>query len=301
LTTAPSAIDLAPKPLRGAARLAMSWMTRDLQYATRRADAILGVTDEFVQWGLHAAEREASDSDRAFAMAYAARMPAAADLARADEWWDARGISAAEGRFIVCFFGTLGWMFDFDTVLAAATRLASAAPEVTFVICGAGERLEALRQRAAGLRNVVLPGRVGAAEVHSLMRRASAGLAPYRPFRNFHDNLPNKPVEYLSAGLPVVATRLGVLARLLADHQCGLSYDHGDDCGLADAIQTLSRNAPVQSAMAQRAEALYREEFVAERVYDRMAVHLETLAALYEDGRRRPGGVGADTLVHSGR
>jgi glycosyltransferase involved in cell wall biosynthesis len=126
---------------------------------------------------------------------------------------------------------------------------------------------------------VILPGRVGASEIWSLMRWSSAGLAPYRPFRNFEDNLPNKPIEYLAAGLPVLASRLNVLAALLRDRGCGISYEHSDDGALAGAVEELSRNHARRHAMAERAEALYRGQFVAERVYDEMATHLETLAA----------------------
>jgi glycosyltransferase involved in cell wall biosynthesis len=281
------AIDLAPSILRGAARRMLWWMTREVQYATRRASAIVGLTDEFVQWGLAAAQRTATNGDRAFPMGYSSRVPATVELLRAETTWDDRGLRGHAGQFIVCFFGTLGRMFDFDTVVTAATRLRRTAPEVTLVICGAGERLAALRQRARALDNMVLPGHVGAAEVYALMRRSSAGLAPYRPLRNFHDNLPNKPIEYLSAGLPIIASRLDVLGRLIKDHGCGISYDHGDDRGLENAVLELVRNPAGRIGMAGRAATLFRQKFLAERVYDDMAAHLEGLA------RSHTGAVGA--------
>lgn len=270
--------DVVPSPLRGMARAGLHWMTRELQHATRGATAILGVTDEFVQWGLTAACRTATPLDRSFVMAYSGRTPDAGDLARAEEWWHGQGI-ADPGRFIICFFGTIGWMFDFDTVLRAAARLADIAPHVLFVICGSGERLDGVRARAARLPNVLLPGRVGPAEIAALMRRSSAGLAPYRPLRNFQDNLPNKPIEYLSAGLPIVASRLNVLSRVIDEHECGLSYDHGDDEGLADAVRHLASHDVRRREMAVRAEHLYAREYVAEREYGRMADHLEGIAA----------------------
>ena len=271
-------LDVLPALLRPAGRVGLHWMTRELRHSTRQATAILGVTDEFVQWGLTAARRTATSLDRSFAMAYSGRTPDAVDLARADEWWRGQGI-ADSNRFIVCFFGTIGWMFDFDTVIRAAARLADAAPHVLFVICGSGERLAGLKASAAHLPNVLLPGRVGPAEMTALMRRSAVGLAPYRPLRNFQDNLPNKPIEYLSAGLPIVASRLNVLSRVLDEHRCGLSYEHGDDQGLANAVRQLSSDEEPRREMSLRAERLYAREYVAEREYDRMASHLERIAA----------------------
>ena len=272
-------VDFAPRAVRGLAQGALHWMTRQLRYSTQRATALLGVTDEFVQWGLHSAQRDWRPVDRAFSMAYTGRAPSPSELERAHRAWRERGIEDGSHQFLVCFFGTLGWMFDFDTVVRAAAHLRDAAPHIRFVICGAGDRLEYLRRAASDLPNILLPGRVDASEIWWLLRRSSVGLAPYRPFGNFQHNLPNKPIEYLSAGVPIVASRLEVLARLLQKHQCGISYDPGDAQGLAQALVELSQHDDRRLSMSRRAETLYRGHFVAERVYDDMAAHLEQLAA----------------------
>jgi glycosyltransferase involved in cell wall biosynthesis len=271
--------DMLPAPARVAGRWAGRWMERQLQRATAGATAILGVTDEFVHWGLNAAGRDASERDRAFPMGYSVEPPDDSALQRAAESWRARGIDASSPRAIICFFGTLGWMFDFETVLEAAARLRTVAPTVTIVICGGGGSLDALRRRANGLPNVILPGRVDAAEVRYLMRQSMAGLAPYRPYRNFDENLPNKPIEYLAGGLPIVGCRLRVLTALVEEHGCGLTYAHGDVDGLVDAIVRLAGDPELRASMAKRATRLYRDRFVAERVYDGMAAHLERLAS----------------------
>lgn len=269
--------DFVPSTLRPIARRAMPWMTWQLRRATSGAAAILGVTDEFVAWGLTAAGRPATDRDRAFAMGYSAREPSADALRDAKRFWDDRGLDAASGRAPICFFGTLGWMFDFDTVLKAAERLATAAPEVVLVLCGDGENRLALERQARGLRNVLTPGRVGPPEIWDLMRRSVAGLAPYRPYRNFEDNLPNKPIEYLSAGLPIVGAESRVLKQLLEAHNCGITYAHGSVEDLVRAVVSLTSDPALRSAMSRRAAGLYAERFVAERVYDQMAAHLERL------------------------
>jgi len=271
--------DMLPPMARPLFKLATRQMTRQLERAARGATALLGVTDEFVGWGLEAAGRSRNKMDRAFPMAYSSTAPDAEALEKARAFWAARGIDERTKRPIVCFFGTLGWMFDFNTVLDAASRIAEGSSEILFVICGDGNRAAALRQRAAQMPNVLMPGRVGAAEVWWLMRRSIAGLAPYRPFRNFDDNLPNKPIEYLSAGLPIVACRLKVLSRLVEQHHCGLTYAHGDDAALANALVSLSKDPAMRERMSRAGERLYNERFVAERVYEDMSGHIEALAA----------------------
>ncbi len=212
-------------------------------------------------------------------MGYSAQAPDDDRLREARDFWAGHGLADGRPRSIVCFFGTLGWMFDFDTVLEAATRLQTSAPEVVFVICGSNG-VEVLRRRAGGLTNVLLPGHVGGPEIWDLMRRSTAGLAPYRSFRNFEDNLPNKPIEYLSASLPIVAGELRVLGRLIHEHACGLTYAQGDVDGLVDAVVQVARNPSLQASMSQRAGRLYTSRFVAEQVYGDMAAHMEALAAV---------------------
>lgn len=270
--------DLVPGVVRPIARHMVPWMTAQLRRSTAGAAAILGVTDAFVDWGAAAGGRARTVHDRAFPMGYSERVPPDHEVRRAAEFWDGHGIPATGSRPVVCFFGTFGWMFDFETVLKAAAMLNQPGTGARFVLCGGGERLEQLRQAAAGLDNVLFPGFVGPAEIWTLMRRSVAGLAPYRDFRNFDDNLPNKPIEYLSAGLPVVASQVRVLTSLIDEHECGLTYAHGDAAALASALRAIGENPVRQQAMATRARALFERRYVAERVYGEMAGHLELLA-----------------------
>jgi glycosyltransferase involved in cell wall biosynthesis len=268
--------DLVPAPLRGVTTFAATWMQRELARAARGATAILGVTDEFVDWAAAAGARARTNLDRAFPMGYSVERPEDGEIASARDLWRSRGVDGDE-RPTVCFFGTLGWMFDFDTVVAAARLVRASGARIQFVICGANG-LDAMKHKAAGLDNIVLPGHVGAAEIWTLMRMSIAGLAPYRALSNFEDNLPNKPIEYLSAGLPVVASDLRLLGGLLRAEACGLTYAHGDADALAAVIRILVEDPSRRREMSFRAAQLFAERFTAERVYSAMSAHLEGLA-----------------------
>ena len=71
--------------------------------------------------------------------------------------------------------------------------------------------------------NVVRPGWIDSDRMSWLLRRTTVGLAPYRSQPDFEANYPNKIVEYLAWGLPVVTTlHRGVTADLLTTHGCGI-------------------------------------------------------------------------------
>ena len=114
---------------------------------------------------------------------------------------------------------------------------------------------------------------------HSIPRRPNT--------ENFRMNFPNKPIEYLSAGLPVVATMGGVLREKIVDPGAGISVPPGNPQALASAVVDLVRDKERHARMSEVARQLYRTEYVAEVVYRKMIAHLEEIAK--EAARQRAG------------
>jgi len=270
-------VHMAPGPLQPVAEVALSGMRRQARRACAAADAILGVTDAYVDWGVRHAGRPRTDKDRAFAMGYSAKAPPPEAIADAEARWDALGVRN-DGTPRVCFFGTLGRQFDLRTAVRAAAILERQGRRCQWVVCGSGEALDGLRKEAAGLTSVLLPGWVGHADVYVLLRRSTAGLAPYRDVPHFRLNVPNKPAEYLSAELPILCGVGGALQQLVRDSGCGICYRAGSPESLAGAVRRLSEDSAVASSMRQASRRLFEERFVAERVYAEMADHLERLS-----------------------
>jgi glycosyltransferase involved in cell wall biosynthesis len=153
---------------------------------------------------------------------------------------------------------------------------------VRFVLCGTGPDSEKYSRQAQARPNVLMPGWVNAAQIWTLARMSMAGLAPYVSSDNFVRNLPNKPIEYLSAGLPIVSSLQGVLARLLAEQHCGFTYRNGDVEQLAGAIARLRDDSQLWAQMSANALRIYRERFVAENVYREMQDYLAEISAVHD-------------------
>lgn len=269
-------LELAPGPLRPVMKLFLSRMYSEAAEACAGASAILGVTDEYVRWGLEKAGRPRGDMDRSFPFGYEKRTLSGEEAAAAQKALLDKGVGPY-GGMTVCFFGTLGRQFDIDTVLSAARMLGQKKAAVRFVFCGTGDRLDDYRSRAVGLPNCVFPGWIGGAEIAELMKNSSVGLAPYRESDNFRWNVPNKIGEYLSGGLPVaLSLRSGVARDLLLQSGCCLAYD-GDAEKLAVALSSLVSDKRSLQSMRSAAERLFLSSFEASAVYGAMAGHLERL------------------------
>lgn len=249
--------------------LALAPLRRSAARAIRGAAAVVGLTDEYVDWAMRLAGRERGPWDVAIPVTCPdPEVPVAGQRADAERFWREQGVDPSR-HWIVCFLGTLGRQFDFAPVLEAAADLAGRAPEVRFVICGVGEGLKPLRAQAAGLANVVLPGWVDGGPRRLLLSVARAGLGPYRPLDNFVRNLPNKPVEYFAHGLPVLYPLDGVLHRICAGAGAGIRYG-GAGPHLASVIEELRADPAHLADLSAAALRLHRERFRREVVTERM-------------------------------
>jgi len=254
-------------------------MFRSLKEACAAATAITGMTPGVVDWALRYAGRPKTALDRDFPFGYTDEPPPEAELRTAAEFWARQGIREETGEFIVSFFGTLGRQFELDAVIEAARSLGDHPGRFRFVLCGDGDRLGHYKERAAGCPNVLFPGWVGRPEIWTLLRLSSVGLAPYRSTEDFRLSLPNKSIEYLSAGLPIVTSLKGALENLVTAHDCGVVYENGSAESLAEALTQLQRFPEAVVRMRENATALFAGRFRAEAVYGEMADYLEQIAA----------------------
>ena len=272
-------LDSALKSLRPLARLALAPMFRTARKAFMGASAITGVTAEFVDWGLRRSGRGCDQFDRAFSMAYFSSIPTKQEIATAERFWSKHNLRDKNGNFIVCFFGTFGRQFDLNTVIEAARKLNDSEARIRFVLCGSGDNLNKYKHLAKGCKNILFPGWVGQPEIWTLMRMASVGLAPYISTNNFMLNIANKPIEYMSAGLPIISSSKGALEKLLSTHDCGITYQNGDADALAAILHDLHENRQRLQKLSDNALALFKDRFMAEKVYGEMSRYLERIVA----------------------
>jgi len=265
----------APAALRPLVRLAFSRYFSATRRALRDADALIAVSDGYLDWGLARAGRARRSLDRVFPLAYSLPEVTAESRAAGLEMLHRYGV---DERSIVCLFaGTMGRTYDFAPVLECARRFSrDGLRRFHFLFCGDGERAPHWRGAAEGLPNVSFTGWLDQSHLRAALSAAHIGLAAYAPAAP--QGLPNKVIEYLAAGLPVLSSLTGETARLLADAQCGLTYDAGDASSLANALLSL-QSPDARQPLAMNARRTFEARFRAETVYARLADHLESVAA----------------------
>lgn len=258
--------EILPAPLRPLAPLAFYPLERAARQTLARAAAVSGMTESALNWALGKAGRNRRRGDFWFPFSYA----------RQQAPIEAKPRLPGEGGLRVCFLGTLSKRSNLEVLVNAFNLLAQRGVAARLTICGTGEAEQDLRARAAGLGNVDFLGWLGADDLNSVMRQSDFGALPYvRP--DFHLSIPNKCIEYLAGGLPVLSCTEGEVKALIQARGCGI-WTAADSDDMARAIGDLAAEPERVSALKSSAAAVFDDTFEQEIVFGKALKALEQLA-----------------------
>lgn len=270
-------LDAVPATLRPLLRVILWPYFHMARRAMRDATGLSAMSNGFLGWALEFAGRALTDMDGIFPLTSPLGQVSASQLEVARRWWDDQGI-LDNGRARACFVGSHSPAFDFKPVQEAAKIAANANIPCEFIICGEGGSSAELRAMMSGLSNVYFPGWVNRPQIEALAERCQAALAPYLNIDNFKMNIPNKIVDALSLGLPILCPLQGEVASLISEHGVGMRYGTDTGKSLHDCVLTLMQETSLQQRMSRNARELYESRFSFEMVYGRLVKHLEMMA-----------------------
>ena len=180
---------------------------------------------------------------------------------------------AAAAPFVTGFVGTLKPWHGVTTLIEALALLHREEPGAhRLLLVGDGpERADVLaRATGLGVRHLVEDtGPVAPTEVAAQLRRMDVGAAPYPLTSDFYFS-PLKVLEYLAAGLPVVASRIGQIPDLLDGGALGTLVEPGSAQELARAVVELRRDEARRQALRTTTRDAVLQRHTWERVVDRM-------------------------------
>ena len=187
------------------------------------------------------------------------------------------------GFFTIFYSGNIGGYYRLDVAVKAVKKLVDRGlRNVKLVIAGRGE-IEKVLNLALELdvsSNIEHKEVINdKAELARLIAEADVGLIPYDDNPLWKNSLPAKFFEYCACGVPVLATLYedSILAKLVKDHEIGLTVPPMDEERLAEAVYWIYMNEPYREKAGKRAGTLIKERFDRNKIAENFLKLIEAI------------------------
>jgi glycosyltransferase involved in cell wall biosynthesis len=197
-----------------------------------------------------------------------------------------RELGIGDSEVVAGFVGTFGPWHGVVQLAEAIKRVPTSVPVVPakaptrFLLVGSGSlhgEVERLLEFDTESRRVIFTGAVAHEQVPALLDACDILVSPHIPLADGSDffGSPTKIFEYMAMGKGIVASRLGQIGEVLANHETALLVEPGNVSELASAIVKLVESPELRARLGARAREVAIEKHTwtrnAERVLQAFA------------------------------
>ncbi len=243
-------------------------------YSVSRAESITSTSQEFINWTYKNSSRINSAKDIPL---YLTSKPQELDEAQVNNsisFWKKNGLDL-DNNSIFCFIGTLSNSFDFLELSKATKMLDIENYDYKLVICGDGTYYEYTRKLFKNSTNVKLMGWIDKTKASVLLSKSKAMVAPYIKSEDFECSIPNKILDSLALGIPILTTLEGEVKNKILNVGAGLNCTSRVEW-YKNMIKIITSN-DYQKIMSEKALGLYKTKYEFEMVYNTYIDHLENI------------------------
>lgn len=249
------------------------------KYVMKNAYSIMAATESFLEWGLKEGKRKRTKQDFVSYIPFETPVLTKRNIIESEKIL--RKINYQPGEFLICFAGTMGQMFEFNSLKYVVERAKREGRSLNVVLCGNGDRFNEVKSSFACFPNVFFPGYISSQTVFSLLQKSSVLLAPYKQMENFHDHLPNKFMEYSAAGKPIISSMQGLSKNLLEDREFGKTFVTGEE--LWEVIDQYFQDQDLVALHSKNALDSYRTLFDPKMLLESLSDHIKQMINDYDN------------------
>ena len=245
------------------------------QYTLKNASSVVAVNKNFLEW-CYSKGRARNPKDIVSFIPFVAPEISNKDINTVSEIFNKLKI-VPSNEIIISFGGTIGEMFDFYLLFEVLQIFSKNKKiiKIQFIFCGNGSQLVTLRNLFINYDNVHFIGYINSTVLYSLYTLSSAVFAPYKRIKNFDGHLPNKFMEYLSSGKPIISSLKGDAENILSNYNAGYNYSTIEE--LSDILESICNNPENLEIMGRNAREVYEGQFSPEKICLSLENHLVSL------------------------
>ena len=170
----------------------------------------------------------------------------------------------ASGELLIAYLGLIERHRGVHDLVRAVVECRKRNWPVKLVVVGDGVGLPEIRALATECgelgHGVELLGRLENRRAIEVIAKANVGAIPHIPCAAWNTTIPNKLFDYMSLGLPVLASDVPPVRRIVLQEGCGVCYRSGDIMDLVSKIEEL-RSLSTRTRMAAAGIAAVAERY----------------------------------------
>jgi glycosyltransferase involved in cell wall biosynthesis len=168
-----------------------------------------------------------------------------------------------EGKFLVCYIGTMGNAHGLETLLDAAGQLQLQQSNAQFLLVGEGaekERIKTLAQ-SRSLTNVHFLDQQPREKIPAFISASDACLVLLKKTDVFKTVIPTKMLEFMSCARPVILGVDGQARQIIENAGAGLVIEPENPAALVRAIHQLSADRELCITLGQKGREHIQRHF----------------------------------------
>jgi glycosyltransferase involved in cell wall biosynthesis len=192
-----------------------------------------------------------------------------------------------DGRFVVCYIGTMGMAHGLETLVEAATLLQDSAPQVLFLLVGEGAEKQRIidMARSRGLSNLRFIDQQPREKIPAYIGASDACLVLLKKTELFKTVIPTKMLEFMACARPVILGVDGQARRIVEEADAGVFIEPEDAEDLVQAVLCLAKDTGLGQRLGRNGRAHVLKHFSRRRTAQ---TYIEVLEELLITGRARP-------------
>ena len=181
------------------------------------------------------------------------------------------GINRSQCHNQVLFLGAINQMKGCYDMVDVTKRVAEVVSDIKMVVAGAGE-IEQVKSKAIAegvAEHFAFPGWVRGEQKEKLLKESDVFFLP-----SYTEGMPMSVLDAMGYGLPIVASNVGGIPRLVHEGENGFMREPGDTAGFAEAIIQIMTSDAMRINMGKQSMEIVKERYSLEK-------HIELLENVY--------------------
>ena len=246
-----------PKIIHPFARIALLPWYNQRRYIFKNATSIIAITDGFLAFAQTHSNKRNTNYDKVFYKSYISNL---------------NGSKSRTDKFKAIYFGAISRnKTNLKEVIEVFNNLGD---QYELIICGDGDDID--YYKAISCKNIIFKGFIQKNDLKKIIAECSVGIVPLRSRLDFTKAIPNKAIEYLSYGKPILTSLSGDSKNFIEKNEVGLFYKNKSE--LKNHILRIESDNVFLVKLSKNASTVFLDKFDFSHNFRNIKNHFKLLA-----------------------